>query len=162
MGTTCTAQENTDNKVCAGWNNHFEAFDAGCKAVKDSAIDATLMTAALDKIMKDYTADSIVQVFDNRGKTYSKFDSEAKIRTMFEGLFTDINKAKTTPYDPNTNGVEVKVLEVEKAFNGVFLVWSSESHPKATDTFVFNTEGKIIRQNIVVTTKTPAQVNVQV
>jgi len=57
----------------------------------------------------------------------------------------------------------VKVLEVDETVNGVFLVWESLSHPKATDTFVFNDDGKIIRQNIVVKTKDPAaEVNVMV
>lgn len=157
----CTAQEKIDNKVCAGWDNHFTYFDAGCKAASDGAMNSTLMEEALDRIMDDYTEDSIIQVFDNRDKAYSIFDSRAKIRTLFEGLFTDINKAKTTPFDPATNGVEVLVLEVEKD-RGVFLVWTSNSHPKATDTFVFNSDGKIIRQNIVVTTKTEGQASVQV
>merc|ERR1712204_88787 len=39
-----------------------------------------------------------------------------------------------------------------ETFSSVFLVWESNSHPKATDTFTFNGD-KITRQNIVVTTK---------
>jgi len=156
----CTAEEKNDNKVCAGWENHFKWFDAGCKAASDGEVNEVNMTDALDGIMKDYTEDSIVQVFDNRDKQYSKFDSVAKIRTMFDGLFRDILAAKDTPFDA-ADGVTVPLLEVEKD-RGVFLVWKSNSHPKATDTFVFNPDGKIIRQNIVVTTKAPARASVQV
>lgn len=138
-------------KLCVGWKNHFDAFGAGTSSTDDSQERAD----ALNKIMEDYTEDSIVQVYDNRltnpndaTKAYSKFVGKEQIKGMFTQLFKDITKE-------NPADVAVRLLEVEKDFDGVFLVWESASHPKATDTFVFDKDGKIIRQNIVVTTKEP-------
>jgi len=147
-GRDCTANQ----AVCDGWDNHFAAFGAGAD-VKNAE-----NAGALEKIMLDYTPDSIVQVFDTRLETHSTFKTVDAIKGMFKQLFTDIDAAKGT----NGIGLNVKILEVEPKFNGVFLVWESLSHPKATDTFVFNDAGKIIRQNIVVHTKIPTTVNVLV
>jgi len=158
-GKTCgeaavVARDCSDNqKVCDRWDNHFAAFVAG-----QGFTDDTELEAALTKIMLDYTADSIVQVFDTRTQAYDKFDTPAAIKEMFKQLFTAMQEAKTD----DGNGLATKLLEVEPKFNGVFLVWESTSHPKATDTFVFDDDGLIIRQNIVVQTKAPAEVKVQV
>lgn len=139
--------------MCAAWDNHLTAFSAGAVATTDDA-----RTLALDDIMKDYTAESLVQVFDNNGDVYTSFSGPAPIRGMFDKLFKDIQAAKVG----EDIGLAVKLLEVEPKFNGVFLVWESKSHLKGTDTFVFNDAGKIIRQNIVALTKTAAEVKVQV
>lgn len=139
--------------MCAAWDNHLTAFSAGAVATTDEA-----RTLALDDIMKDYTAESLVQVFDNNGDVYTSFSGPAPIRGMFDKLFKDIQAAKVG----EDIGLAVKLLEVEPKFNGVFLVWESKSHLKGTDTFVFNDAGKIIRQNIVALTKTAAEVKVQV
>lgn len=156
--SACTAaEEATPKTFCAGWKNHFDYFGLGL-----NAIDETKMTAALNGIMADYTAESIVQVFDNKDKVYKSFEGIDPIKGMFKTLFEDILAAATDTNDkPGSNGFEVKVKEVENKVKGVFLVWKSNSHPKATDTFVFNDEGKIIRQNIVVETKT-SEMNVMV
>jgi len=82
--------------------------------------------------MKDYTAESIVQVFDNKMGTvegYASFKGVTEIEGMFGQLITDIDAAN----DANGIGLAVKLLEVEPKFNGVFLVWESTSHTKATD-----------------------------
>jgi len=149
----------TGNKVCDGWNNHFAAFGAGQSFADDAALET-----ALTKIMLDYTADSIVQVFDHRTEAYTTFDTPDKIKEMFKQLFTAMQAAKN---EAGSTGLAVKLLEVEPTGlggqgGGVFLVWESLSHPKATDTFVFDDVGKIIRQNIVVFTKDPAFLKVQV
>jgi len=52
----CTANQ----PLCDGWKNHFDTFGAGGPTSADNA-------GALEKIMKDYTAESIVQVFDKQG-----------------------------------------------------------------------------------------------
>jgi len=146
----CTANQ----KVCDGWDNHFTAFGAGQGFADDAALET-----ALTQIMLDYTAESIVQVFDTRAEKYEKFGTPAAIKEMFKQLFTAMQAAKN---DAGSTGLAVKLLEVEPKFNGVFLVWESLSHPKATDTFVFDDAGKIIRQNIVVQTKAPVGLKVQV
>jgi len=139
--------------MCGGWDNHFAGFAAGAGATTDEA-----RTSALDIIIKDYTAESLVQVFDNNGNVYESFSGLAPIRGMFDKLFKDIQAAAVA----GDIGLGVKLLEVEPKFNGVFLVWESKSHLKGTDTFVFDDAGKIIRQNIVALTKTAAEVKVQV
>jgi len=119
-----------EEAIYAAWGNHLNAF--GTK-------DAT-------KIMNEYDENSIVQVFDNRVKKYSKFEGTVAIKQMFVDLFKAIKDGG--------EGVEVGLLEIDPKHNSVFLVWKSISHPRATDTFIFN--GKMIaRQNIVVTTKVP-------
>lgn len=120
--------------IFAAWDNHLDAF--GKKDV--------------DKIMEEYDANSIVEVYDNREKKLDTYEGTARIRTMFEGLFDAITKGAID----GDEGVRIGLLEIEPEHNSVFLAWASNSHPKATDTFVF--KGKMIaRQNIVVTTKTP-------
>jgi hypothetical protein len=144
----CAGSSGPGVLLCDAWENHFAAFGAGAGA----AGNTTEITAALDKIMVDYTDDSIVQVFDNSvavADGYSTFKGD-EIRGFFEKLFKEIDTAKSG----DDIGLAVKLLEIEPSSSGVFLVWESLSHTKATDTFVFNTKGQIIRQNIVVSTKT--------
>merc|ERR1719296_217947 len=139
--------------MCGGWDNHFGASGRGAASAADSAARNT----ELDNIMKDYTEASIVQVHDNTvedaGATaYSKFEGISQIRGMFNDLFTAIKAKEQTVGGTLSQGVDVRLLEVEPDFSGGFLVWESFSHPKATDTFVFDSAGKIIRQNIVAST----------
>lgn len=118
--------------TASAWKNHFEAFGA----------------ADVDKIMLDYTEDSVVRVFDWNGEKYSKHTGLAGIRDMFKGLFEAIDAAKQG--DDKGVGCPEWFPRVER--DSVFLVWKSFSHPKATDTFLFDAGGKITRQNIVVDT----------
>lgn len=124
-----------DNPLFKGWDNHFKAF--GAKNVAD--------------IMKDYDENSIVQVYDNRDtiartEAYAEFKGIAPITQMFTDLFKEIGDAG--------DNVAVGLLEIDTSTNSVFLGWRSNSHPKATDTFIFDGD-KIRRQTIVVTTKEP-------
>jgi len=121
-----------------GWDNHLKCFGA-----RDSNTSC---------MMDDYTDSSIVQVWDNTQDTYEVFEGLDKIQGMFVSLFAAMAAEAETQGDPTTEGLEVRLLEVDETFSSVFLVWESNSHPKATDTFTFNGD-KITRQNIVVTTK---------
>jgi len=127
--TTLGVCKEEDHKTCKGWANHFAAFGGQ---------NVTL-------IMDDYTDASFVQVYDNNkaGKDggYSTYKGMEQIKGMFETLFAQIGG--------NESGVEVKVLDVDTDKNTVFLVWTSKSHPKATDTFIFDDQGKILTQTIV-------------
>lgn len=120
------------DKVQAGWDNHFEAFGE----------------QNVTQIMEDYLETSIIRVFDSNGDMYSKHEGLEAIQTMFIELFATINAAK----QGDDAGVEVRLVSVEPEYSSVLLVWTSFSHPKATDTFLFDDAGKIVRQNIVVTT----------
>jgi len=142
-GAARVAQKRTERrlkdsaKIEAAWTNHLDSFGG----------------QNLTTIMEDYLETSIIRVFDFNGVQYSAHTGLTEIRTMFAALFAAINAAAD---DDGATGVEVRQLEVEAVYNSVFLVWKSFSHPKATDTFLFDDEGKIVRQNIVVTTKTSA------
>jgi len=119
------------------WENHLNSFGG----------------QNLTSIMFDYVATSVIRVFDNNGNIYSTHTGLAEIEAMFVGLFEAINAAKIG----DETGVEVRKVEVEPEYKSVFLVWKSFSHPKATDTFLFDDAGKIVRQNIAVTTKAGTQ-----
>jgi len=136
-GATCSPAVDpvapADTVITTSWNNHFGAFGA-----KD-----------VTQILVDYTAESIIRIWDNTGSVYSKHTGLAEIETMFTALF----KAITDADAGGTDSVKAPLVSVTPQYNSVFLVWESLSHPKATDTFIFNDAGKIIRQNIVVTSK---------
>jgi len=121
-----------------GWDNHLDCF--------------TQRNSNTSCMMEDYTEESIVQVWDNTDNTYEAFEGLDRIQGMFVKLFAAMAAERTNPKYENTEGLEVKLLEVDETYSSVFLVWESTSHPKATDTFTFNGD-KITRQNIVVTTK---------
>merc|ERR1712173_12069 len=121
--------------IYAAWTNHFTAFGASDPVA----------------IMNDYTDDSIVNLFDNRDNTYAQFEGMDEIRSMFVDVFAAI-EAAAVDGDPN---VTVPLQQIEPDYEGVFLVWTANAYPKATDTFVFDDNHKIIRQNIVVTSKDP-------
>merc|ERR1740116_695468 len=107
----------------------------------------------MTKIMLDYLDTSIIRIFDYNGDLYSKHEGLAAIEAMFTGLFAAINAGAVG----GDAGVDVRYLDVQPEYKSVFLVWTSFSHPKATDTFLFDDEGKIVRQNIVATSESPYQ-----
>jgi len=129
---------NADPKspVTMGWNNHFEAFGA----------------QDLNKILADYTESSTVQVFawdQAEGEGYTEYKGLSAIGGMFTQLWQDMNAAAVG--DDLGLGVATEFPRVETAMQEVFLVWYSNSNPKATDTFLFDSAGKITRQTIVTT-----------
>lgn len=131
-----------DKPINQGWDNHLASFG----------------TKNITGIMMDYDENSIVQVYDFNGDTYTEHTGLVAIETMFVALFKAITDGATTIGDPDTEGVQIGLLEVDPDFDSVFLAWKSNSHPKATDTFIFN-GATIARQNIVVTTKSTMVTN---
>lgn len=128
----------TTGAVQKGWNNHFAAFGQ----------------QNLTKIMQDYTGDSKAMFFDvaaGNDAAVSVNAGTANIEAMFKGLFTEL--------DDRTNLRVPHVATSTFAKNGAegsdlgmtFLIWRSptDSYAHVTDTFVYNKDGKIIRQNIV-------------
>jgi len=132
--------------VADAWKNHFDAFGAGAAAKNDAETKA-----ALDKIMEDYTEDSVVDIADYaEGATkipdFKKHSGLTEIREMFQDLFTDI--------DDNCNlGAPLQEItgDGDSKAKQVFLVWRNlaSTYKWATDTFVFDDNFKIIKQNIV-------------
>merc|ERR1711920_523202 len=116
-------------KMKDGWDNHFDSFGK----------------QNLDAIMADYTEDSVVRVYDwseesDPAQAYKVHTGLTAIRDLFEGLFDVINK----------DTVGAPVVAEEYDLNSVFLVWTSNAWERATDTFLFNNDGKIVQQNVVV------------
>merc|ERR1719384_893940 len=116
-----------------GWDNHLAAFGAQNNS----------------QILLDYTEDSTIQVYTwnpAQGEAnYMSYAGLMKIGMMFDSLWEAMN----AQMKDGTNGLDVDLLRVEDAMMSVFLVWHSYSNPKATDTFLFDANGKITRQLIV-------------
>jgi hypothetical protein len=133
QGGVATNPKEKTTGIYKAWSNHFQAF----------------ATKNVSMILEDYTEESFIQVFDNRVEKYESFKGINAIKNMFTGLFEAIANAT----DESGEGIAVPLQQVEEAYDSVFLVWKSNSHPKATDTFVFDANHKISMQNIVVQTK---------
>lgn len=114
--------------VSASWDNHFAAF-----AEQD-----------VGKILKDYTNRSLVQVYDFSATQNTKYKGLKGVTELFNGLFTTLS---------DTSGLKAPVIKVEQWEGGgmVFLVWMCDTSglPLVTDTFIFDANFKILRQNIV-------------
>mmetsp|Transcript_23360 Transcript_23360/g.65135 ORF Transcript_23360/g.65135 Transcript_23360/m.65135 type:complete len:223 (-) Transcript_23360:151-819(-) len=116
------------NSVQEAWDNHFEAF----------------RKQDLEKIMKDYTEESVVRVYSSTDMKKTEFRGTAQIREMFVGLFRDLYDLKT---------LDAPVIDVESTPGQVFSVWMCPGcgYETTTDTFIFDSANHIIRQNTVVT-----------
>merc|ERR1712045_290080 len=79
-----------------------------------------------------------------------------EISAMFTQLWQDMNAAANG--DDIGLGVATEFPRVETAMEEVFLVWYSNSNTQATDTFLFDSAGKITRQTIVTTLSSSAPV----
>jgi len=122
--------------VCHAWQNHFAAF----------------AEQNVSKIMLDYVAESIIYVMDYTTSAFTTHSGLQEIEAFFTGAFA----AQTA-----SPGVAPLVEAIDEAKKTVFLVWKDNTaFEKATDTFIFDANSKIITQNIVVTTK--SQLSVQV
>eukprot|EP00286_Rhodomonas_abbreviata_P028796 CAMPEP_0181308158 /NCGR_PEP_ID=MMETSP1101-20121128/11300_1 /TAXON_ID=46948 /ORGANISM="Rhodomonas abbreviata, Strain Caron Lab Isolate" /LENGTH=254 /DNA_ID=CAMNT_0023414495 /DNA_START=901 /DNA_END=1661 /DNA_ORIENTATION=- len=114
--------------VQAGWDNHFAAFGA----------------QDVNKILLDYTECSQVIVYDALCDEEVVYRGLDDIRKCFTGLFATLSDLKA---------LAAPVIKVEEApFASVFLQWMCPSSGiiAATDTFFFDENGKIVKQNVVV------------
>jgi len=128
--------------ITKAWDNHFKAFGG----------------QNTTQILEDYTESSVINVWDNTKATFTSHAGLAAVEAFFNGLWVELNAAK----QGDDLGLNVPVLEIEPEEKSVFLVWESFSHPKATDSFYFDDEGKILVQNIVVATKQESNIAVTV
>jgi len=109
------------------FDNHFDAFGE----------------QNIDKIMLDYTEDSILTGFDwSSGDAFEK-RGVADIRAMFSGFWDAVGKWKVmeAPHKQCT----------DTPFKTGFLLWAAPQNgcPQCTDTFVYDDDFKIIRQTYV-------------
>merc|ERR1711994_772773 len=110
------------------------------------------MGVALDKIMKDHTAESLIEFAEVAKDTTAvpkpvQFKGLAPIRKMFDDLFEKI----TDDCNFETPLMEVTGDGDSKAAKQVFFVWEAKAsgYKYATATFVFDDNFKITKQNIV-------------
>jgi hypothetical protein len=110
------------------WDNHFAAF----------------AEQNVSKILLDYVEESEVVIHDIATGTNSRVSGLAGVEALFTGLFQDLH---------DLSDLAAPVVKVEEGpIPQVFLVWENKASGivQATDTFAFDNNGKIIRQNIVV------------
>lgn len=118
-----------------GWANHFAAFG----------------TQDVEKILQDYVEGSEITVFNHVDGSKVDYNGIAGVRSCFEGLFKSL-------FD--CSDLAAPIIHVEDGGGGgqVFLVWSAAAsgYVRATDTFIFNSAGKILRQHVVVHYEAPS------
>jgi len=123
-----------DKEVASGtgavhdsWNNHFAAFGA----------------QDVDKVLQDYTNKSVITVYNQADGTKTVFKGLDGVKDCFTGLFKSL-------FD--TSDLAAPIIHVEEDTGMVFLVWSAAAsgYMHATDTFIFDEDAKIFRQNVVV------------
>ena len=117
--------------VQASWDNHFAAFGA----------------QDVDKILLDYTEKSTIKVYNQVTDELTEFKGLKAVKECFTGLFSDLS---------DLSGLAAPAIRVEEATEDkagmVFLVWRcpSSGYNHATDTFLFDKDGKIAKQNVVI------------
>lgn len=135
---TTTAEPLEARSVTDAWNNHFSAFGE-----KD-----------LDKIMDDYTQESTIVVFNQVTGMKTKFKGLAMIKDFFKGLFESLS-------DTSDLAAPVQIVEEPSSLGEpgtVFLTWScpASGYASATDTFIFESNGRIKWQNVAVSYTNPS------
>merc|ERR1719183_457402 len=119
-------------QVQASWDNHAAAFGA----------------SDVDKILLDYTEDSVIIVTDFTTNVNAVFTGLDGVRDCFTALFAYL--AATEGAFPSS--LEVPELTVEAG--QVFLIWRAVAAGvvHATDTFITDENGKFITQTVTVWT----------
>eukprot|EP00746_Dinoflagellata_sp_MGD_P036075 gnl/MRDRNA2_/MRDRNA2_186503_c0_seq1.p1 gnl/MRDRNA2_/MRDRNA2_186503_c0~~gnl/MRDRNA2_/MRDRNA2_186503_c0_seq1.p1 ORF type:complete len:374 (+),score=70.08 gnl/MRDRNA2_/MRDRNA2_186503_c0_seq1:58-1122(+) len=121
-----------DGPVHDAWRNHLPAFGA----------------QDMDKILADYTERSTVTVYNFEDGSISVFKGLDEIKNCFTGLFENMFQ---------TTDLRAPLQVVKEASDSVpgsvFVVWSAavSGYLEATDTFIFDSNGKILEQNVAVT-----------
>lgn len=140
------AADYTPDSVKAAWHNHLVAFRLGADAKDDHSTKV-----ALDKLMLDYTEDSVVHAAFYVGGTIPavvEHKGLASIRWRYAQIFKDIEKKE------DAKGIFFEMSE-EKSSGPVDQVFLISKIPASkivwsTDTFIFDKNLKIIKQNMVV------------
>ena len=99
------------------------------------------------QVLKDYTEKSVIKVYDQITGELTEFKGLKGVKECFTGLFKDLS---------DLSGLAAPAIRVEEASGGiagsVFLVWRcpSSGYTHVTDTFLFDEDGKIAKQNVVI------------
>merc|ERR1712054_63863 len=112
-----------------------------------SGFEQVTDTFLFDEILLDYTEASVIKVYNHTSGALDEYKGLARIRECFTGLFESLS---------DTSGLAAPAIRVEESGDApagsVFLVWRcpSSGFAHATDTFLFDADGKIAKQNVVV------------
>jgi len=130
-----TEEASGSGPVHDGWSNHFAAFGA----------------QDVEKILADYVESSEITVFNHVDGTKTEYQGLTGARNCFVGLFKSL-------FDTSNLGAPIVHVEETAAGGQVLLVWNAAAsgYVRATDTFIFNSAGKILRQHVVVHYEAPA------
>lgn len=140
-------QARTDDAIEAAWENHWSSFQS-----KDHVA-----------ILNDYRETSIIRYFDWSHEPtlqYNDHTGLSGIQQMYRNMFAAMTAASRDGSIGFSHPIQFPQLEA--SLQSAFSVWSTYSHPQATSTYVFDDEGKIVRQTIVVTSATDSAVAVAV
>jgi len=125
----CTSGNQTVEAVVQpAWDNHAEAFG----------------TKDLSKVLLDYCEQSKIIVYNWHDNTETEYNGMAGAKECFTGLFGALT---------DMSGLEVPQAIVEEGNpKQVFLIWRcpTSGFTHATDTFLFDDAGKIVRQTVVI------------
>jgi len=112
-------------------------------------------------MMASYTESSVVQLFDTRTEVYIYFEGLTAIRQMHSDMMFAIQSWEAdAPF-----GIEQRLLEVSEGTNTVMFVFKCTAYEKATMTYAFENTGdtpKIVRMNMVITTKSSGSTKILV
>merc|ERR1719281_1683148 len=129
--------------VQMAWENHFAAFGA----------------QNLTKIMLDYGAESKAMFSDNVANDAIVVNNGlTAIEAMFTSLFAELtNRSDLAVPLVHTSTFGLDGDRNASGLGQTFLIWRSpiDRYAYVTDTFVYNSAGVIIRQNIVAMKKDP-------
>ena len=117
--------------VAAMWNNHFGAFDS----------------QDVGQIALDYTAQSVVQVFDHTAGTLKTAEGIGQIAQLYAELFATMSDVA------GMAGDYIDIMEGTTTLDGsVYRAWKCPSSgiTSATDTVIFSSDNRVIRHTIVI------------
>jgi len=115
--------------VLEGWKNHFSAF-----AGQD-----------VPKVLMDYTENSVIHLYNEFSGELIKYEGLVGVEQCFTDMFKNM---------PCLTDVAAPIQHLEEIDDGgvLLLIWRvpCSGYKRATDTFIFDKNGKILMQNIVV------------
>ena len=122
---------------------------SGCGVIHDSwaSYNSALGGQNVDKILQNYADGSEILIFNYADGTKSHFNGLEGAKRFFDNFFMSL-------YD--CTDFSFPIVHIEEGQAGapgeVLSVWSAlaSGYATATDTFIFNSAGKILRHNIVV------------
>jgi len=140
--------------ICRSW------WGPTVSASPTAGMAVSLASLNVNAMMDYYDHNSIFQLFDTRTEIYIYFQGTTQIRQMLNDMYFAI-----TSHDPTSPyGIVQRLVEVHEATNTVMMVFRCTAYERASMMFTFANGGdvpKIVRTNMVITTKNPDATEIQ-